>query len=79
MKVEKTIRGFEIIKFKDINNVECSLQQSSAAIYEIPGTGAIWFGASDRMHLSRKQLKKILPHLQAWVDSGSFKIKKHKL
>jgi hypothetical protein len=42
MKVELTQRGFGIIKFKDTNDVECSLQDSSSA--EEP---KIWLGVKD--------------------------------
>lgn len=73
MKVEKTERGFEVIEFKDIYGNECSLQQSSIALCEKPGTGAIWFGTDkDRMHIDLKLLKKLLLHLQSWKKNGSF-------
>ena len=39
MKIEKTSRGFEIIKFKDGYNNDCSLQESSFSI--ISGSSAI--------------------------------------
>lgn len=74
MKIEYTNRGFEIIIFLDRNEKECSLQQSSVADFETPGTSAIWLGVTnERMHISFEQVKKLLPHLQAWVESGSFK------
>lgn len=75
MKVEKTQRGFEIVQFKDLYNEDCSLQQSSLAIYEQPGSGAIWFGVkkgNNRMHLSYEQVKELIPLLQNWVETGSF-------
>ena len=73
MKIEKTERGFELIEFKDIYGSECSLQQSSLAIYEKPGTGAIWFGREDnRMHIDFELMKKLLPYLENWVKGGSF-------
>jgi hypothetical protein len=43
-KVEKTNRGFEIVKFRDRYDVPCSLQMSSLADYEEPGTSAVWLG-----------------------------------
>ena len=43
-KVELTGRGFEIIKFLDRYGVPCSLQMSSLADYEEPGTSAVWLG-----------------------------------
>jgi hypothetical protein len=73
MKIEKTERGFELIEFKDIYGSECSLQQSSIAIYEKPGTSAIWFGVeNNRMHIDFELLKKLLPYLQRWMKNGSF-------
>lgn len=41
-KKGKTSRGFHKIEFKDINGVECSVQDSSLATEE-----AIWFGVDD--------------------------------
>lgn len=74
MKIERTERGFEIINFKDHYGVSCSIQQSSLAEYEPPGTSAIWFGVSEnRMHLSLKQVKELIPILTNWVNNGSFK------
>ena len=46
-EVRKTGRGFEIIEFEDCSGEKCSLQQSSLANYEKPGTSAIWIGCSD--------------------------------
>jgi len=46
-KVTKTGRGFEIIEFTDRYGVPCSLQQSSLAEYQKPGTSAVWLGTSD--------------------------------
>jgi len=73
MKIEKTERGFELIRFKDFYGAECSLQQSSLALYDKPGVSAIWFGKGDkRMHINLDLMKKLLPHLQRWVKDGSF-------
>ena len=44
---EKTSRGFEIIKFEDRYSAKCSLQQSSLAEFEQPGTSAVWLGVDD--------------------------------
>jgi hypothetical protein len=44
--VEHTGRGFEIVHFEDYNRTKCSLQQSSLALYQQPGTSAIWLGCS---------------------------------
>lgn len=46
-KVGRTPRGFELVKFKDCYGVECSLQASSLATFEKPGTSAIWLGCED--------------------------------
>ena len=73
MKVYKTERGFEVVEFKDIYGNKCSLQQSSIALCETPGVGAIWFGVDDnRMHIDLSLLKELLPYLQRWAKDGSF-------
>ena len=78
MRVKHTGRGFEIIEFIDRNEQPCTLQQSSAADYTQPGSSAIWFGTGEyRMHISLAQVKKLLPHLQAWVENGSFRAQKN--
>lgn len=46
-KVERTSRGFEVVNFKDHYGTKCSLQASSLAIYEKPGTSAVWLGVDD--------------------------------
>ncbi len=46
-KVSKNERGFEFVKFNDLYNAECSLQMSSLAHYEKPGTSAVWLGVDD--------------------------------
>lgn len=77
MKEEKTIRGFTSIKFKDLYNQDCSLQKSSIAT-----TDAIWLGVTNtgdllgnkdvnnRMHLDQNQVKKLLPYLIKFVETG---------
>jgi len=67
MKVKKTERGFSIAKFKDQKKQECCIQKSSTA-----GLDCIWLGmvGTDRMHLSQKQVKKLIPLLQKFVDTG---------
>lgn len=42
MKLTKTERGFNLIKFKDAYDFECSIQESSAASEE-----HIWLGVDD--------------------------------
>ena len=100
MKLKKTIRGFKRGEFKDADNTECSIQESSAC-------GAyIWLGVNkvdaqflakdakkvgvatdrtlgwiqypippevslfSRMHLSQKQVKKLLPLLTHFAEHG---------
>lgn len=91
MKLEQTNRGFDILKFNDSYNVECSLQKSSSALED-----KIWFGCNSpnikvfnkekglfesfqtdedllvttRMHLTREQVKELLPYLQKFVETG---------
>jgi hypothetical protein len=75
MRVKRNVRGFEIINFKDHYGKDCSLQQSSLAIYSKPGSSAIWLGqGEERMHLTLKEVKKLLPHIEKWIETGSFKI-----
>lgn len=71
-QVSHTQRGFEYIKFTDLNKQECSVQQSSLAVYQQPGTSAIWLGTNERMHLSFEQVKELIATLQKWVDDGTF-------
>lgn len=86
MKVKKTARNFEIIEFKDIYDCDCSLQQSSLAKYQKPGSSAVWLGCmknavhpgtgeqmSPRMHLDRKLVRQLVTRLQHWLKNGSFK------
>ena len=81
MKVKKTQRGFSLIEFLDRYKQKCSLQKSSLATED-----AIWLGVdvdiegkgSSRMHLTKKQVKAILPHLQRFVETGSIEINQPK-
>lgn len=83
--VERTSRGFEFIAFNDCYGEECSLQASSLAEYEKPGTSAVWLGCeearkhpatgetlSPRMHLNREQVAALIAHLQSWLDDDTF-------
>ena len=66
MKQHITERGFSILFFWDTNNLECSLQSSSTATEE-----CIWLGFNkNRMHLNQKQVKKLLPYLKNFVETG---------
>lgn len=50
--METTKRGFEFVRFRDHNGVECSLQQSSAIdleaddAWDSPGSSLIWLGCN---------------------------------
>lgn len=88
MQIDKTERGFEIIKFTDHNNASCSLQQSSAILDDEgagnPGSSLIWLGCdknapphlghemSPRMHLTREQVESLLDMLTNWLNTGLF-------
>lgn len=76
----KTERGFQVREFEDRYNNRCTIQMSSLAQEE-----CIWMGVSIlsrsfyknlepheqiRMHLNRKMVKKIIPILQKFVDTG---------
>jgi hypothetical protein len=78
-RIEKTNRGFEFIDFEDYYGKPCRLQQSSMALTKIPGTGAVWLGVnverSDSMHLTQKQVRTLISHLNAWLETGSFRQK----
>lgn len=89
--VNQTSRGFEIIEFIDHYGEKCSLQASSIAIYDKPGTSAVWLGCdeaknhhvtqeplSPRMHLNREQVAALISHLQSWLNSDTFEHKKAK-
>jgi hypothetical protein len=81
----ETNQHFEIILFKDRYETPCSLQQSSLADYNPPGSSAIWLGVDrqetrhdgmfdsanqTRMHLDLKQVKALVSVLESWVKCG---------
>jgi len=83
--VDKTVRGFEVIVFEDLYGESCSLQASSLAKYEKPGTAAVWLGCeensfnsttgealSPRMHLDHERVRLLVAHLLSWLSSGTF-------
>jgi hypothetical protein len=45
--VGRTQRGFELVPFMDHSGTKCSLQASSVAERETPGTSAVWLGCED--------------------------------
>lgn len=75
-----TERGFDRIDFTDRYGKECSLQKSSLAFED-----AVWLGCTEgthhpdypppnhclaRMHLTVEMVRELLPHLQAFVETG---------
>jgi hypothetical protein len=51
-EMQKTSRGFEIVKFSDAYNAECEIQQSSGVgdypdAFEKPGSSFLWIGTAD--------------------------------
>jgi hypothetical protein len=54
-KVKRTNRHFEIVEFRDHYDKPCELQASSLAIYEKPGTSAVWLGITDTQPLIRAE------------------------
>lgn len=84
-EIKQTNRGFALIEFKDRYSMSCSLQQSSLAEYEPPGSSAVWLGAennqyhkitgeplSPRMHLDRNQVTALIKHLENWLKTNKF-------
>lgn len=66
MRKKKTDRGFVRIEFKDFNGEECMLQKSSIATEH-----CVWLGYSPgQMHLSQKAVKRLLPHLTKFAETG---------
>lgn len=73
VRISITPRGFCFIGFTDLYGSECSVQESSLA-----GIEAIWFGVDKdfetgkgyRMHLSREQVRELIPILEMFVYEG---------
>ena len=71
--VTQTSRGFELVEFKDFYEFTGTLQASSLAINDEPGTSAVWLGRErDRLHLNRDQVKALIKHLQSWLKNNTF-------
>lgn len=67
MDIQVTPRGFKIVSFKDLNQQDCSLQESSLAT-----DNAIWLGADDaRMHINQELAEELIIHLQKFIDHGT--------
>lgn len=79
--IAHTGKGFEIVYFRDHYDADCSLQMSSLADYEQPGTSAVWLGLEEsaragkpRMHLNREQVQALIAHLHNWLENDTFEI-----
>jgi hypothetical protein len=75
-EVKETARGFDVIDFVDRNGVACSVQVSSIADFDTPGTSAIFIGANEkapgspRAHLTRDQAEGLIVALHTWLKTG---------
>ena len=75
IKTTTTNRGFALNTFEDEYQRNCSIQKSS-----LDTKNCIWFGVDSdaegnevnngRMHLSQSQVKKLLPILNKFVETG---------
>jgi hypothetical protein len=79
LKKIKTDRGFRRLEFTDGYGAPCILQKSSAAMKDFIWLGMLAWPAMDKvtggqpsatMHLDRKAVKKLLPILQHFADTG---------
>lgn len=65
MKTKYIGRGFYFATFKDRYGESCSIQESSSVV------PSIWLGVDgNRMHLSRKMVKDLLPLLTRFAEHG---------
>lgn len=74
--VEHTQRGFGYVSWLDVFGFKCELQASSSL------EPRVWLGPAKpdvtpqgtfcRMHLDEQQVRALIKHLQAWLDTGSF-------
>lgn len=70
--VQRTDRGYPLVRFADRDDRPCSIQASELALYARPGTSALWLGTDlERMHLDRAQVEALVAHLSAWLRTGS--------
>jgi len=80
MKHSRTERGFGRVDFEDQYGIGCSIQESSAIDFALedaePGSSYLWLGCDfihgemARMHLNRKQVKKLCAYMQNWLKTG---------
>jgi len=72
-EIQITQRAFEYVEFTDLYGLKCSLQQSSIALTEQPGAGAVWLGIKNaRMHLDVDGVRNLVDVLEHWLDTGCF-------
>jgi len=72
-KISATEKGFPIIIFKDYYGMECSVEMSTLALYEQPGSSALWIGPDKkRMHMERDQVISLVMVLDSWLQTGEF-------
>lgn len=75
MRLKTTARGFKYAEFYDVYDAKCSIQESSICY-----PACIWLGVDNgedgkevthgRMHLSKKDVRKLIPHLQRFLKTG---------
>ena len=67
MKIQQWKPNQRGIKFTDTHDRPCALFESSSAHME-----AIWLGRdnSDRMHLGKRQIAQLIPHLMRFLVTG---------
>lgn len=71
--------GFDHVIFRDSYERTCVVGHSSVAVFEPPGSSALWIGLVDvtrenqkaAMHLSFVQVRDLVATLQGWLDRGS--------
>ena len=77
----KTEFGFEVMKFIDSRNVNCSLKQASTIDdtvrgWDNPGSSFVWLGVDTDndtpMFLNREQVAELIGRLQRWLEAGTF-------
>ena len=77
--ITKTDRGFERIQFSGSYGGDDHLEQSTADYYNPPlpivTLGDRCGGDGERVYLDADQVRSLITHLQAWLETGSFEIK----
>lgn len=74
--IRKTERGFGVIRFDDVYDEPCSIQESSKmGDGDEPGATYLWVGAdTNRMHLSRDHARMLVDVLSTWVETGNLRL-----